>query len=106
VIGVADALKGQVPVGLAVLSAGVRRDPREIEAELVRLVRDKLGAVASLKQVLVVKRLPKTRSGKVLRKTMRKIADGESYAIPATIDDSAALDEIGAALAGGGFPPR
>jgi propionyl-CoA synthetase len=98
VIGVADALKGQVPVGLAVLNSGVTRDPDSISAELVQLVRERLGAVASLKLVRIVKRLPKTRSGKVLRKTMRKIADGESYVAPATIDDPAILDEIASAL--------
>jgi propionyl-CoA synthetase len=104
VIGVVDAIKGQVPVGLAVLNAGVTRDPAEIARELVKRVRDKLGAVASLKQVLIIKRLPKTRSGKVLRKTMRKIADGEAYDVPATIDDPVILDEIAAALAAAGLP--
>jgi propionyl-CoA synthetase len=104
VIGVADALKGQVPVGLAVLNAGVQRDPQVIAGELVRLVRERLGAVASMKQVLIIKRLPKTRSGKVLRKTMRKIADGESYTTPATIDDPAILGEIEAVLGAAGFP--
>jgi propionyl-CoA synthetase len=99
VIGVADELKGQVPLGLAVLSSNVQREPATIVRELVQLVRDKIGAVASLKQVLLVKRLPKTRSGKVLRKTMRKIADGEEYTVPATIDDPAILEEIRAALA-------
>jgi propionyl-CoA synthetase len=104
VIGVVDAIKGQVPVGLAVLNAGVTRDERQIARELVQLVRDKLGPVASLKHVLIVKRLPKTRSGKVLRKTMRKIADGDAYDVPATIDDPAILDEIASALASAGFP--
>jgi propionyl-CoA synthetase len=104
VIGVADALKGQVPVGLAVLNAGVQRDPQVIAGELVRLVRERLGAVASMKQVLIIRRLPKTRSGKVLRKTMRKIADGESYTTPATIDDPAILGEIEAVLGAAGFP--
>jgi propionyl-CoA synthetase len=98
VIGVADALKGQVPVGLAVLNAGVQREPHVIARELVQLVREKIGAVAALKRVLIVKRLPKTRSGKVLRKTMRKIADGESFTVPPTIDDPAILDEIAEAL--------
>jgi propionyl-CoA synthetase len=104
VIGVVDAIKGQVPVGLAVLNAGVTRDEHQIARELVQLVRDKLGAVASLKHVLIVKRLPKTRSGKVLRKTMRKIADGDAYDVPATIDDPAILDEIASTLATAGFP--
>jgi propionyl-CoA synthetase len=106
VIGVADALKGQVPVGLSVLNAGVTRDPQIIAGELVLLVRERLGAVASLKQVLIVNRLPKTRSGKVLRKTMRKIADGEQVATPATIDDPAILAEIAAALNEAGLPAR
>jgi propionyl-CoA synthetase len=104
VIGVVDTIKGQVPVGLAVLNAGVTRDSTEIARELVQLVREKIGAVAALKQVLIVKRLPKTRSGKVLRKTMRKIADGDAYDIPATIDDPVILEEIAGALAAAGFP--
>jgi propionyl-CoA synthetase len=103
VIGVSDPLKGQVPVGLAVLNAGVQRDPGAIAAELVKLVRDRLGAVASLKLVRIVKRLPKTRSGKVLRKTMRQIADGEHAPIPATIDDPAILDEVAAVLRDAGY---
>jgi len=103
VIGVADALKGQVPVGLAVLNAGVQRDAGAISAELVKLVRERLGAVASLRLVQIVKRLPKTRSGKVLRKTMRRIADGESVTAPATIDDPAILEEIATALREAGY---
>lgn len=106
VIGVADALKGQVPVGLAVLNAGVQRDTQTIASELVQLVRQRLGAVASLRKVVIVKRLPKTRSGKVLRKTMRKLADGETVAAPATIDDPAILSEIADALATIGYPQR
>ncbi|HXC49740.1 MAG TPA: propionyl-CoA synthetase [Candidatus Limnocylindrales bacterium] len=106
VIGVADKLKGQVPVGLAVLSAGVARGADVITSELVQLVRDKLGAVASLRQVLIVNRLPKTRSGKVLRKTMRMIADGETPAVPATIDDPAIVGEIADALKAAGYPQR
>jgi propionyl-CoA synthetase len=103
VIGAADALKGQVPIGLAVLNAGVKRDAEAISAELVKLVREQLGAVASLKLVKIVKRLPKTRSGKVLRKTMRKIADGELYTAPATIDDPSILEEVAAALREAGY---
>jgi len=103
VTGVADALKGQVPLGFAVLNAGVTRDAEQVERELVELVREKIGPVAAFKQVLVVPRLPKTRSGKVLRGTMRKIADGESYRTPPTIDDPAILDEIRVALAARGF---
>ncbi len=94
VIGVKDALKGQVPLGLAVLKAGVERPYGEIAAELVAMVREKVGPVAAFKQACIVERLPKTRSGKVLRGTMRKIADSESYAVPATIDDPQILDEI------------
>jgi propionyl-CoA synthetase len=103
VIGVADALKGQVPVGLLVLKAGVRKPPEAIAEEAVRLVRDRIGAVASFKTALVVPRLPKTRSGKILRGTMRKIADGEAYRMPATIDDPAILGEITELLKGAGY---
>ncbi len=98
VIGVADALKGEVPVGLVVLKAGVQRPEADIVKECVQMVRDKIGAVASFKQAVVVARLPKTRSGKILRGTMKKIADGTEYKVPATIDDPAILGEIGAAL--------
>jgi propionyl-CoA synthetase len=98
VIGIADALKGEVPCGFIVLKAGVNRQPSEIESECVALVRDKIGPVAAFKLAITVPRLPKTRSGKILRGTMKKIADGASFAIPATIDDPAILDEIGAAL--------
>jgi propionyl-CoA synthetase len=99
VIGVADELKGQVPVGFVVLKAGADRDPGEIAAEIRAMVREQIGPFASLKDVLVIERLPKTRSGKILRGTMRKIADGQAFAVPSTIDDPAILDEIGAALA-------
>jgi propionyl-CoA synthetase len=103
VLGVADALKGQVPVGLVVLKAGVERPHSDITSELVALVRTQIGPVAVFKKAAVVKRLPKTRSGKILRGTMRAIADGEEYTTPATIDDPAILDEIGEALAGVGY---
>ena len=103
VIGVADALKGQLPVGLVVLKAGVSRSPETVCKELVERVRQEIGAVAALKQVAVVARLPKTRSGKVLRATMRAIADGASYNAPATIDDPKTLEEIAAALHGLGY---
>ncbi|MCZ6783964.1 MAG: propionyl-CoA synthetase [Proteobacteria bacterium] len=99
VIGVADSLKGQVPLGFVVLKAGAEREPAELVSELVDRVREQVGPVAAFKRALVVERLPKTRSGKILRGTMRKIADGESYTAPATIDDPAVLDEIAAALA-------
>jgi propionyl-CoA synthetase len=106
VMGVADALKGQVPLGLLVLKAGVARPPEAIEREAVSLVRERIGPVASFKAALVVDRLPKTRSGKILRGTMRRIADGEDYRVPATIDDPAILGEIAAALARAGYPQR
>ncbi len=103
VIGVADALKGEVPVGLVVLKSGVSRPAEAIAKELVQMIRDKIGAVASFKQALVVQRLPKTRSGKILRGTMKRIADGQPYKPPATIDDPAILGEIAAALRGIGL---
>jgi len=103
VLGVADELKGQVPLGLVVLKAGVERPHAEIVAELVALVRERIGPVAVFKTAAVVARLPKTRSGKILRATMRSIADGEEYVTPATIDDPAILDEIGEALAAVGY---
>lgn len=98
VIGVADELKGQLPLGFLCLNKGSNRDNAEVVQECVRLVRDRIGPVAAFKLAVVVDRLPKTRSGKILRATMAKIADGESFKMPATIDDPAILDEIGAAL--------
>ena len=98
VIGVKDHLKGEVPCGFIVLKAGVKRPPSEIEREIVGMVRERIGPVAAFKLAITVARLPKTRSGKILRGTMKKIADGESWAMPATIDDPVILDEIGAAL--------
>ena len=98
VIGAADELKGQLPVGFVVLKVGVERPHEDIVAEVVQLVRDRIGPVAAFRIVTVVDRLPKTRSGKILRGTMRRIADGEDYAVPATIDDPAALGEMHAAL--------
>jgi propionyl-CoA synthetase len=94
VLGIADKMKGQVPVGLIVLKAGVDRAPAEIERECVQLVREKIGAVAALRIVMNCVRLPKTRSGKILRGTIAKIADGKDWKMPATIDDPAILDEI------------
>jgi propionyl-CoA synthetase len=94
VIGVADALKGQVPRGFVVLKAGVDADPAALSAELVALVREKIGAVAALRRVDVVPALPKTRSGKILRKTMRGIADGRDEPVPSTIEDPAVLDRL------------
>ena len=98
VIGIADALKGEVPCGFVVLKAGVKRPVAEIEQECVALVRERIGPVAAFKLTITIARLPKTRSGKILRGTMKKIADGESWTMPATIDDPAVLDEIGRAL--------
>ncbi len=103
VVGVGDAIKGQVPLGFLVLKAGVARAPAEIEAEAVRLVRERIGPVAAFKTATVVKRLPKTRSGKILRGTMQKIADAEEYRMPATIDDPAILDEIRQSLEAVGY---
>jgi propionyl-CoA synthetase len=100
VLGIADTIKGEVPCGFLVLKAGVSRDHAEIEREVVKLVRDKLGPVAAFKLAITVGRLPKTRSGKILRGTIKKIADGEQWAMPATIEDPKALDEISAALKG------
>jgi propionyl-CoA synthetase len=94
VIGAADDLKGQVPLGFLVLKAGVTRPMADIIKEVVLLVRERIGPVAAFKTAAVVKRLPKTRSGKILRGTMQKIADGQDYKIPATIDDPAILGEI------------
>ena len=104
VIGVADELKGEVPLGTIVLNAGVERDEAEIVREVIQLVRDKIGPVASFKIATVVKRLPKTRSGKILRGTMKKIADGEEYRTPATIDDPNILEEITEDLSEIGYP--
>ena len=98
VFGVADQLKGELPLGLVVLKAGVEREEEEIRAELVRRVREQIGPVAAFKLVAAVERLPKTRSGKILRGTMKSIADGRQYKIPATIDDPAILAEVEAAL--------
>ena len=98
VIGVADSMKGQVPLGFVVLNSGVSRQGDTIEQEAVGLVRDRIGPVAAFKTVVTIKRLPKTRSGKILRGTMQKIADKEEWKMPATIDDPAILDEITEAL--------
>lgn len=98
VIGIKDALKGEQPCGFVVLKSGVSRSPLEIEKEIVALVRDKIGPVAAFKIAVTVNRLPKTRSGKILRGTMKKIADHDSWSTPATIDDPMVLDEIADAL--------
>ena len=103
VVGIHDAMKGQIPCGFVVLNAGAARDANEVEKEVVALVRDRIGPVAAFKSVVTVKRLPKTRSGKILRGTMQKIADREEWSMPATIDDPAVLDEIATALKGKGL---
>jgi propionyl-CoA synthetase len=103
VIGVADELKGQLPLGFLVLKAGVNRPHAEIVREVVGMVRDRIGPVAAFKSAVVVARLPKTRSGKILRGTMQKIADSQTYSMPATIDDPAILGEIGEALKPAGY---
>ena len=102
-VGVADDLKGQVPLGFLVLKSGVNRPPEQITAEAVQMVRDRIGPVAFFKQALVVPRLPKTRSGKILRGTMQKIADGQPWKMPATIDDPGALDDIKGSLTTAGL---
>ncbi len=104
VLGVADALKGQLPLGLVVVKAGVEITEETLAPELVSLVREKIGPVADFKQALLVKRLPKTRSGKILRGTVRSMADGAPYKTPATIDDPAILDEIREDLSRLGYP--
>jgi len=103
VIGVADDFRGEVPLGFAVLKAGVKKDPDAIVQELIAMVRDQIGAFAYFRQAVVVKRLPKTRSGKILRSTMRKIANSEFYAAPSTIDDPAILGEIAESLSPIGY---
>jgi propionyl-CoA synthetase len=103
VLGIKDELKGDVPCGFIVLKAGVNRPPTEIEKEIIALVREKIGPVAAFKIAITVARLPKTRSGKILRGTIKKIADGDPWTMPATIDDPVILDEIAGALKGYGI---
>ncbi len=104
VIGVADAMKGQLPLGFLVLNSGVEESPEVVAQRMIQHMRDKIGPVAAFKLCTVVQRLPKTRSGKILRGTMRNIADGEAWNMPATIDDPAVLDEIAIALRELGYP--
>ncbi|HUJ18103.1 MAG TPA: propionyl-CoA synthetase [Nitrospirota bacterium] len=106
VIGVHDDLKGQVPVGLCVLKAGADRAEEDIQKDLAKMIRDTIGPIASYKETCVVKRLPKTRSGKILRGTMRKIADSEPYLMPSTIDDPTTLNEIEEALKKVGYAKK
>ena len=106
VIGTDDQLKGQLPVGLFVLKSGVDRDVEEIQTELVKMVREKIGAIACFRESNMVARLPKTRSGKILRGTMRSIAAGKEYRMPSTIDDPTIIDEITDTLNDMGYPPK
>ena len=103
VIGVADSLKGQTPLGFLVLKKGMEDQAEAVRKDVVKMVRDRIGPVAAFKEAVVVDRLPKTRSGKILRATMVKIADGEDFRMPATIEDAAVLDEIRTALRGAGY---
>jgi propionyl-CoA synthetase len=98
VIGTADELKGQVPMGFVVLKVDVEIEPRTVEREIIEIVRKQLGHIATLKRVHVVNQLPKTRSGKILRRTIRCLVEGESFRTPSTIEDPAALDEMSATL--------
>jgi propionyl-CoA synthetase len=104
VIGVADELKGEVPLGLVVLKLGVTRAETQIVAELIQMVREKIGPVASFKRATIVQRLPKTRSGKIVRGTIKKMADGVEYRMPPTIEDPAVIDEIKINLNAIGYP--
>ena len=106
VAGVHDPVKGEVPLGFVVLKTGVTKPPDAISSELVALVRQKIGPIASFKSAAVIKRLPKTRSGKILRGTIKKIADGVPYTVPATIDDPVILDEITETLRNMGYPKK
>jgi propionyl-CoA synthetase len=106
VIGVYDNLKGQVPLGLCVLKAGSSKNDEDIKKDLFQMIRSTIGPIASYKETCVVRRLPKTRSGKILRGTMRKIADDEPYTVPSTIDDPATLGEIAEALKKVGYAQK
>ena len=103
VVGIADADKGQVPVGLLLVKDGVNLEASILQAELVQAVRNAVGPIANFKRALIVTRLPKTRSGKILRKVIRKMIDGESYTVPSTIDDPAIIDELHQTLSSQGW---
>lgn len=98
VVGIHDEMKGELPVGFVVLKDGVEVDEAELEKDLVQLIRNEIGAIACLKQVAVVQKLPKTRSGKILRKTIRQLAKEDDVPVPSTIDDPTSLEEIGRAM--------
>ena len=102
-IGIADEDKGQVPMGLMLVKDGLNIEGDALQAELVQMVRDNVGAIANFKRAIVVPRLPKTRSGKILRGVMRKMVDGESYTVPSTIDDPGIIDEIEQTLSAAGI---
>lgn len=106
VCGVSDPVKGEIPLGFIVLKAGTTKDNAEIIRDVIGMVREKIGPIASFKKAVIVRRLPKTRSGKILRRTMKKIADGEEYRVPATIDDPTTLDEIAQSLSAIGYPAK
>lgn len=106
VFGTHDSLKGQIPVGLVVLKAGAEKNPEQLKADLVQMVRKQIGPIACYKETAIVPRLPKTRSGKILRGTMRSIASGKSYRVPSTIDDPTTLEEITQTLTGMGYPRK
>jgi propionyl-CoA synthetase len=105
VLGIRDAIKGEQPCGFVVMKSGVTRSAAQLEQEIVALVRERIGPVAAFRIAIVVNRLPKTRSGKILRGTIKKIADGDPWTLPATIDDASVLDEIRAALDRRGIGP-
>jgi len=106
VIGVDDELKGEVPMGFVVLKEGIERDPQSLAEGIVQLVRDEIGAVASFRIATVVERLPKTRSGKILRGTMRSMADGKEWNMPSTIEDETVLPEVQEAIKALGYPKK
>jgi len=105
VVGIEDADKGQVPLGLLLLKDGVNVDPLDLQGELVQMVRQAVGPFAGFRRAVVVKRLPKTRSGKILRQVLRKMIDGKPFSTPSTIDDPAIIPEIGEILRNEGIMP-
>jgi propionyl-CoA synthetase len=106
VFGTDDQLKGQLPIGLVVLKAGAEENPDELQATLAKMVRSQIGPIACYRETSIVARLPKTRSGKILRGTMRAISNGKEWRMPSTIDDPASLDEITESLKNMGYPKK